>query len=217
MNLIAEFDVRTPIFEETRQAIDGLETEIEDVQLPAGQLPKLICWVSSDDFDTFEDVLPTDSTVESIEVLATSSDRRLYRVTLSEAGRDELMYPVAVEHDITFLEVRGSDRGTQISARIPDREALFSFHTELKERDFSFRLKRIYRADTVSDRPYGLTDRQREVLLFALDAGYFDVPRRTSLEELAAEFDISDQALSTLFRRGQANLLRHTLASRSST
>ncbi|WP_458188209.1 helix-turn-helix domain-containing protein [Haladaptatus sp. NG-WS-4] len=217
MNFIAEFEIRTPIFEETRKAIAELVIEIEDIQLRADKLPKLVCWVHCEDFETFERVVLSDSTVEDFEVLAPGPDRRLYRVTLSETGESALTYPIAVEHDITFLEVRGTDSGTQVSARVPDREDLFSFREKLSERGISFQLKRIFQADPSHDTQYGVTDRQREVLLYALEEGYFDVPRRITLGELAAEFDVSDQAVSTLFRRGQANLLHHTLASGSGT
>jgi hypothetical protein len=217
MNFIAEFDISTSIFRETRETLPGLVTEIEDVQLRSNRQPQLVCWVQTDDYGAFEAALPNDSTVEEFEVLADGTDRRLYRITLSERGASSLTYPVAVEHDVTYLEVRGTDRGTRISARIPTRERFGAFRTALERRQIPFRLHRIFQADTTAEPQYGVTDRQREVLLFAFEAGYFDVPRRVSLSEIAREFDVSDQALSALLRRGEANLIRHSLASQVDT
>ncbi len=216
-NLIAEFDIITPVLKETREAVSGLVVEVEDLQLRSGRLPILVCWVECDDFETIDEHLSTDPTIEWFEILATSSDRRLYRLMLSEEGESSLVYPVAVEHGITFLEVKSTDDSTHISARIPDRNVLFSFRKLLEDRGVSFRLKRIYRANDTGNTAYGVTERQREILLYAVENGFFEVPREITLEEIAAEFDISNQAASTLCRRGLANLLDHTLASTADT
>ncbi|WP_435154670.1 helix-turn-helix domain-containing protein [Haladaptatus sp. DFWS20] len=217
MNFIAEFDIDTPILAKTRRAVTGLTVDIEDLQLRSGKSSALVCWVDCDDFESIDRTLPRDSTVEAFEVLAESNGRRLYRVALSEEGASSLIYPIAVEQGITFLEVRGTESGTQISARIPNREVLISLHEQLEERDVSLQLKHIYRADDSDDAAYGVTDRQHEVLLYALEEGFFSVPRKITLREIADEFDISDQAASTLCRRGLANLLSHTVASPSDT
>ncbi|WP_266077986.1 helix-turn-helix domain-containing protein [Haladaptatus caseinilyticus] len=217
MDFIAEFDISTPILRETRNAVPGLVVDVEDLQLRSGKSPILVCWVECDDFEIIDEMLPTDPTVEGFEILATSNDRRLYRVALSEEGEASLVYPAAIEYGITFLEVKVIDGNTHISARIPDRGVLSSFRKSMEERDVSFRLKRIYRTDDADDTAYGVTDRQREILLYAAENGFFEIPRKITLGEIAAEFDISDQAASTLCRRGLTNLLDHTLASPSNT
>ncbi|MFC7156276.1 helix-turn-helix domain-containing protein [Halomarina halobia] len=56
-----------------------------------------------------------------------------------------------------------------------------------------------------------LTDEQREALRAACERGYFDVPRRISLSELADELDVSHQALSERLRRGHEVLVREVL------
>jgi len=52
-----------------------------------------------------------------------------------------------------------------------------------------------------------LTDRQREVLETAYDAGYFERPRETTGEELAAELGIRPATFSQHVRAAQDNLL----------
>jgi predicted DNA binding protein len=53
-----------------------------------------------------------------------------------------------------------------------------------------------------------LTPKQEATLVRALELGYFDVPRRAALDVLAAEFGVSDTAVSQRLRRGVANVLR---------
>jgi predicted DNA binding protein len=56
-----------------------------------------------------------------------------------------------------------------------------------------------------------LTDTQREALVLAYERGYFGSPRETSLEEVAAELDITQQSLSSRLRRGHRRLIAATL------
>ena len=59
---------------------------------------------------------------------------------------------------------------------------------------------------------HGLTDRQREALLTANEMGYFDVPRRASLGDLAEELGIARASASERLRRGQAALVDSAVA-----
>lgn len=53
-----------------------------------------------------------------------------------------------------------------------------------------------------------LKSKERDVLLTALDVGYFDVPRRGTLVDLAEELQMSDSEVSEHLRRGVATVLR---------
>lgn len=55
-----------------------------------------------------------------------------------------------------------------------------------------------------------LTRAERDALRRALERGYFDVPRVTTLGALATEMDRSDVEVSALLRRGVATVLRTT-------
>lgn len=52
-----------------------------------------------------------------------------------------------------------------------------------------------------------LTDRQREVLEFAFEAGYYEWPRETTGEELAEQLDISQPTLSEHLSAAERKLL----------
>jgi len=53
-----------------------------------------------------------------------------------------------------------------------------------------------------------VTDRQREVLETAVRMGYFEVPRECTLAELAASVGVDKSTLSTILRRGEAQLVK---------
>lgn len=66
-----------------------------------------------------------------------------------------------------------------------------------------------------------LTARQAEILAFCKEKGYYDVPRRITLRELAPDLGISPPALSNTLRRAEARILsayverlRHSLPAR---
>ncbi|GAA0681617.1 helix-turn-helix domain-containing protein [Natronoarchaeum mannanilyticum] len=56
-----------------------------------------------------------------------------------------------------------------------------------------------------------LTDRQREVLRTAHSLGYYDVPRRTSTEDLAEELNLEPSTVSEHLQRAERNLVDDVL------
>lgn len=56
-----------------------------------------------------------------------------------------------------------------------------------------------------------LTDRQHEVVEYALESGYFEWPREITSEELAAELDISRATLLEHLRKAESKLLTDAL------
>ncbi len=58
------------------------------------------------------------------------------------------------------------------------------------------------------DRESRLTDRQEEVVRMACDLGYYDIPRRTDLNELAKRLGIGKSTLDVILRRAEGKLVR---------
>ena len=53
----------------------------------------------------------------------------------------------------------------------------------------------------------GVVERPARALVAAFEAGYYNIPRDVTLEELADELGISHQALSERFRRAYEGLI----------
>ncbi|MFC4436787.1 MULTISPECIES: helix-turn-helix domain-containing protein [Natrialbaceae] len=208
MTLIVEFELSTPILREAAAAASQLS--IEQVYESETGATKLVFWATSRNFEAVESALETDSSVDEHTLLEKMAEKRLYSASLTEWGTERLTHPAAAANDIAFLEIAVTG-DTQIRARVPSRDALLAYRESCRERDVPFRLQRIYHEPGPESGQYGLSDRQQEALLAALEAGYFDVPREATLSSIAGQLDISDQALSARLRRGQANLLRNTV------
>lgn len=215
MSLIAEFELTNPIVADLRRDFPELEYRIVDEFVSPDGAPMLTAWAVGEEssLERLHPLITADSTVVDASLLADLGNRRLYRLELTPEGAEGMTYPRAVEEGITFLDIRASDDWVRYRARIPDRESLMKFRQVCADRGLEFQLRGLYHDESEEREATKLTDRQREVLRTAFEAGYFAVPRRTSLESLATELDISDQALSAIIRRGQANLLAETIAS----
>ncbi|APW98523.1 bacterio-opsin activator [Halobiforma lacisalsi AJ5] len=208
MALIVEYELRTPVLATVEAA--AARIRLEEIYRTDADRLKLLFWATGEGLDSLRAVLTDDSNVASVSLLDDAGERRLYSVVLTEEAATGLTYPVAAEHDVVLLEAVVTD-STVVRARAPNRTALFSYREECANRGIELRLKRIYREEAWTTDRYGITNRQWEALEAALEAGYFEVPRGTTLSELATELGISDQALSARLRRGQANLLEHTI------
>ncbi len=72
--------------------------------------------------------------------------------------------------------------------------------------DFQDLLTRSEAAMDLVEATRSLSSVERETLAAAVEGGYFETPRETSLGALAEEFDVSKSAVSKNIRRGQAKL-----------
>lgn len=53
-----------------------------------------------------------------------------------------------------------------------------------------------------------MTNKQRQALHYAKEAGYYDSEKKISLQDLAAKMDVSTSALSQLLQRAETNVIR---------
>ncbi|WP_254545155.1 helix-turn-helix domain-containing protein [Halomarina pelagica] len=211
MGLLVEYRIVSPFLRSALQSVPSMAVEVEDVRLFHDEPVRLVCCASDGDFDAFEAALPDDPTVESFAVLGTTDDRRFYRLSLSAYGEACIVYSTLADLDIALLDNRTTIAGSWVRVRVPSRDELRRLREAYEERDVSFRLERLAHLDVPARERYQLTERQREALVAAYEAGYFEVPRECSLGDVADDLDISKQALSARLRRGEANLIRNTV------
>lgn len=118
------------------------------------------------------------------------------------------------ESSATCLRGVGTADGWRLSLRFPTRDQLATCYRACGEAGVGISIERIHATSWSAEGGHEvvLTDVQRETLAEALERGYFDVPRSTTLQELAAEFGVSDTAVSQRIRRGIDRLLTAELA-----
>ena len=93
-----------------------------------------------------------------------------------------------------------------VDALVQSREQLNRLSETLDGADASWTLRKLTRTsgpetDSDEDRialpnDVSVTEKQREIVRAAVEKGYYETPRKTSLGDLAAEFDVSRSALS---------------------
>jgi len=219
MSVLAELTIPASEFvlAETLNSVPDIRIEIKRVVAGANEVTPYF-WAAEGDLDAFERALRDDETVRDILTLeeqpgddsGADRDERFYRVTWTLDERNIL--DALEDAKATVLEAVSSDDEWEIKLLFPDREALSAFHDYCVSNDIQFQLDRVYRAENPQEEgEYDVTADQQEALIAAFDAGYFDVPRGTTLTDLADSLDISQNALSARLRRGQRNLLANTL------
>jgi len=103
-----------------------------------------------------------------------------------------LEYPIQIKNGFATWEVLSS------------RDKLDSLFQKIKEKDLKINLKNIGKYKEKKN----LTQRQLEILNIAVKEGFYEIPRRIKLTELASKLKISPSTLSEILRRINKKLLQ---------
>lgn len=199
-----EFALRTSL-----NRVSELRVESQRVVEKNRDLALPLLWVRGADRENIEAAFASDDSVRTFDCLADYEDKMLYRM---EWVRDvKLAVRMITEDDATVLDLYGTGEGWTMRAMFPDRDALSRTSDFCAEHGLSLDIRRVREMDANPSGRWGLTDEQYEALRAAWEAGYFDVPRRTDISELAEELDVSHQALSERLRRAHDSLLKETV------
>ncbi|WP_232703255.1 helix-turn-helix domain-containing protein [Halobacterium wangiae] len=210
--IIAEYTLDHPFLRETLQRVPGIEVTWEDSYTdPDGQM-WTIAWIDCADLDVLDLAIADDPTVARPTVLTEAGGRRLYRFTLVGEGAEASIMPLVVEAGGVQLEITASGEGWRNRTRFPSREAFEQVYRFCLEHEVDFEFHRIYERSEILDHDLpALSDAQRATLTEAVDSGYLDIPRQSSLDELGERLGISESAASERFRRGVKNLTEQTI------
>ncbi|WP_267642441.1 helix-turn-helix domain-containing protein [Haloarchaeobius amylolyticus] len=211
MGVIADFTVGAEDFDLGAPTEGGTELNIEvEPIVPASDQVFPYVWVTGE-YESFEEGMEACEYAEHYEFVEQLGERRLYRITWNEGIHDLLA--CFVEANGTILRARGGN-GWRFTVRFPDDASVSKFHGMCQERDIHLDLHRLTHveegADSAADE-FGLTPEQREALMHAVKTGYFSIPRQSTLDDIAEQFDISNQAASERIRRATEKVLRQAL------
>ena len=188
--------------------LDATVTVETTVPTSDGIIPYL--WVPLEVVDTILEELEADPNVTAAAVVDELDDSALVKVDWAERVNGVL--ESIRQHEAIVTSAVGTPSQWTFRLRFPTYEDLSAFYTNCVERDISLELVQLHEAVSPdSQRRFGLTTAQRELIVSAYEAGYFDVPRKTTLVELGDRLDISDSAVSQRLRRGLAALINSTL------
>ncbi|WP_101294068.1 helix-turn-helix domain-containing protein [Halegenticoccus soli] len=212
-SVIAEVQVSGPGAVLTQHALPKLPEARIAVQYQAS--PDSAGFVVENcDFDAFERELRADPSVADFERIVDFPAVRVYNV---RARTDTpLVSKLLADRGIQVLTAtsRPGEATWRLRVRSPDRASLSSFLAHCEENGISVRIDKLYseaypfeRSGSAGDGANLLTDKQREALELAFSAGYFDIPRKCTVDGLSEEIGVSQQAVSERIRRGVKSLL----------
>ncbi len=206
-------------------------TSIADIEIPAegtgaGELfeavPSLTCemerviassghglWLSGPSQDAVEEALDDATAIGGHALINSDEDRWLYDIEFEPDTAD--VFDLVIEERGTVLSASASNGTWLLSIRFTDRESVSSLYDRLDEEDVAPTIVRLFDLAEESHSQCGLTARQYETLVAAIDHGYFEIPREVSMQELSEELGISHQALSERLRRAYRALVTSEL------
>lgn len=217
MASIIEFRIPTDQFALAHVATTASTLQITTEQFVAQNTDSVMPFmrVTTDDFDTFETAAVEDPSVESFSNLAEIDGERFYHMDWSNNIKHILQLLLEKDGVITTANMSTSTDFWEVQLMTPEHDTFSEIYKLCEENGLSLTIDAIYELSDDESSQYGLTDSQHTTLMKAEEMGYYDVPRTTSLSELADELDISHQALSERLRRAHSNLIDRTLNSTS--
>jgi predicted DNA binding protein len=210
VSLIAEFEADAPFGAEAMARTPGARLVREETDLTVGDGLRLVCWAEGDDLDALETGLAAEPAVADVDRLLDASGRRLYAVRV-EVPAEETVYATVVDRGVQILHLEHDADRVFARLRCPSGDAFVAVKEAWETRYGAFRTRALHtERDGRADRP--LSEKQHDTLVLALERGYFEVPRRTTLGDLAEELGVSDTAVSQRIRRGCRGLVRRACA-----
>jgi predicted DNA binding protein len=205
-SLVAEFVIDRPSYVAILDELPDTQLVVEGMTACDSETVLVTFWAEGSELTTLERGLENEKAIQTIEALSNPvTDQKLYQARLSAAA---MTYWEWTNLGGVLLGCTLDHEGMWMRMRFPDRDALAACRDYCAEHDHSFTLNSL-RPTTAGphNEPTGLTAAQDELLTAAADEGYFNVPRDTTIDDLADSLDISNQAASERLRRGISNIL----------
>lgn len=211
MSVIVELTIPSAAFElgQILRVKEPTQLTLETM-VPLGGKPTPFVRIRNDARETFKRSVREHPSVNDIQLVNTHEDESLY--ALDWEPSDSSLLRRIFDLDAALLGATGTADTWGLELRFPTHAALSLFQDYYLEEDIEVAIERIYNPTKPDAGPwYGLTAPQRETLTYAVETGYYSLPRQISTQELADTFDISDQAVTERLRRGISTLVLNTL------
>lgn len=211
MSVIVDFSLPTEAFALTHTFRESPKTviEIERLATHSREWVMPFLWATDDEPEPLGTVLEDDPSVTEVTTIDRTADVGLYNVRWSEDVM-AVVDAIVDQHGI-ILEARASGGEWHMKLRFLEKQNLETFQSYFDDHGYTFEIHRLTTEDEPKHREFGLTPAQHEVLVTALEVGYFDIPRETNISELAETLGISANAVSQRLRRASANLVSNAL------
>lgn len=211
MSIIAGFSVPAASFalERALRENPDVTVEVERLATHSREWVMPFLWATDSDLDAFESSLADDPTVERFSRTDASDEMRLYNVLWSDEVTE--MVDTIIDQRGILLEVEARGGRWYLKLRFREHDHLEAFQAYFRDTDSGFELRQLATDPGPKHRQFDLTQKQRESLVVAYEAGYFDVPQHATLAEVADRLGVSQSAASNRIHRGVGALVRNAL------
>ncbi|RAW44610.1 DNA-binding protein [Halorubrum sp. 48-1-W] len=198
------------VLEETIERVPDVELEFVQSAVHSSARPMPFLWASTSRPDRLEAALRDDPSTERVNHLSRDDGRDLYSIdwTARAAG----LIDGFAEADGSVLDVRGTADCWLFRILFADRAMASETFQTWCDAGTDVSLSRVGSLSCRERDTGGLSETQHTTIAQAFRTDYYDVPRGTTLEELAAEFGVSHQAVSERLRRGHSHLVERMLS-----
>jgi predicted DNA binding protein len=211
MTVVAELTIPTREFVlgETLEARQEATVEFERIVTHSQEWVMPFLWVRTADFAAFETALRTDPTVATAKRAEDFDGVRLYQLEWAD-GILRQINQIFDKHG-ALVEATGSGDEWLIMVRFDEKHSLSELQKQFEQSGTAFTLQRIQTRSEPRQPEFGLTPAQRTALVWAVDQGYYSIPRQVEIAELADHLDISPTSTSERLRRAITTLTENAL------
>ncbi|WP_410766622.1 helix-turn-helix domain-containing protein [Haloferax sp. DFSO60] len=213
MATIVEIQIPADAFDIGRVFADlpGIEVELDRV-VPTVNAVVPFLWVRGVEPQNVVEATTVHDGIHRVRVVdEVEGHGTLYRIEWSDSVESAITE--LSQLPLTLMGGTGTDDSWTFTLRAENRTNVSQLFEWCSTRDIPVSLTKIYHASAVkSPDEKGLSNAQHEALVIAYQQGYFDEPRRATLEDIASSLGISRQALAGRLRRGTRTLITPLVA-----
>lgn len=101
---------------------------------------------------------------------------------------------------ISSAQIKGDDLVWRL---LCDQKSLKKLTDNLKARNFFYDIKKVGKIDEKEL----LTEKEDDIIRYAMERGYFETPKKIGVRELAKHYGLSISTISEILRRGQKKII----------
>lgn len=195
--------------EQAFQELPQLEVEAERIAAHSRAWVMPCVWAANAEFETADEVLATDPSVNELVDGYEFADEKYYQIDWTDEVDERI--DTYIDQRGSILDAEADADGWHLRIRFVSHDQFDAFRDALTDQGMEFELRDLTQPGAPRQTFGELTPGQRDALVLAREQGYYDVPRETTVREVADELNVSHQAVSELLRRGTANLIDATL------
>jgi hypothetical protein len=173
--------------------------------MPAGETGVGLLEITSREMRAVLDAIESHAGVGDVELLQAGDDEALVQFETSQP-----VLLMAVRNSMVPLELPLKIVGGQAELELTATQSRLSeLTTQLKEFGLSYEVAYLRQTPVASDL---LTEKQRSVLVAAVEHGYYDTPRGCTLTELSEELGLAKSTLSERLHRVEERVVKEFVA-----